>query len=335
MLKRLLQVLLVLVGLVVVAAAVFSVYVMLTWNRTYDAPLPAVTISTDPAVLARGEYLTYGPAHCVECHGGADSLQRLAEGEKVPLAGGQRFALGPLGAVYAKNLTPDTETGLGRYSDAQVARMMRWAVKPDGHATIEPMMPFGNMSDDDLTAVISYLRTQTPVKNAVPESEWTVMGKVIRTVASTFKPRTTINPPATAPAEAPTKDRGEYIARYVSNCVGCHTPRDPMSFAAIGPEFSGGFEMEPIAAPGVDPATWFRTPNITPAKDGALAKFPDRATFIARFKNGGRHYPGSAMPWEAFAMMTEADLGGLWEFLNSLPASPGPTGEPTFKPTDD
>ena len=335
MVKRLLQVVAVVIGLIVLAGILFAVYVARTWDRTYDAPIPQVQISTDPAVLARGEYLVYGPAHCVECHGSSfDSLERLANGEQVPLSGGLPIPMGPLGVVYSANLTPDPETGTGRYSDAHIARMMRWAVKPDGRATIEPMMPFGNMAEDDLVAVISFLRSQKPVRNAVPQAEWTPMGKVVRTVASTFKPRTEINPPATAPPPGATTERGEYLARYVANCVGCHTPRDQTSFEAIGPEFSGGMEMEPAPMPGADPTMWFKTPNITPAKDSALTKFPDRETFIARFQKGGRQHAGSLMPWESFARMTNEDLGAIYEFLHSLPAAPGPTGDPTFRKVD-
>src|SRR5262249_59599356 len=98
------------------------------WDRVYDGPMPDVKISTDPAVLARGEYLAYGPAHCIECHGGSpDALLKLGDGQKVPLSGGLRLAIGPLGAVYAKNITPDRETGIGRYSNGPLPRLMRYA----------------------------------------------------------------------------------------------------------------------------------------------------------------------------------------------------------------
>ena len=98
MVKRLLQVVGVVVGLIVLAGILFAVYVTRTWDRIYDAPLPQVQISTDPAVLARGEYLVYGPAHCIECHGSSfDSLERLATGEHVPLSGGLPIPMGPLG----------------------------------------------------------------------------------------------------------------------------------------------------------------------------------------------------------------------------------------------
>ena len=326
--KRILRWLGILIAVLIVVAVGAAAYVALSWNRVYDAPMPQVQASTDPAVIARGEYLVNGPAHCVQCHAAStDALQKLAAGERVPLSGGIRIPLGPLGFVYSKNLTPDSETGIGRYSDAQIARMMRWAVLPDGHATLEPLMPFGNMSDDDLVAVISYLRAQPPVRNAVPANEWTTLGKAVRTFSPVFKPRASINPPATAPEQAPTKERGEYLARYVANCVGCHTPRDQMTFAATGPEFAGGMEFRD------DPNVWFRTPNLTPAPGSGLTDFPGREFFVARFQRGGREHATSPMAWESLARMTPEDIGAIYEFLRTLQPQDGPAArEAAFQP---
>jgi mono/diheme cytochrome c family protein len=307
-----------------------------TWDRVYDdVPIPDVRASTDPAVIARGEYLVYGPAHCVECHASSfEEFQKVANNQKVPLQGGTRFAAPPLGAIYSKNLTPDKETGIGRYTDGQVARMMRYNVRPNGRASVGPMMPFNNMSEEDMVAIISFLRSQPPVRNQVPENEWTVAGKVIKSLSSTFMPRENVNPPKSAPPEKPTVERGEYLSRYVANCVGCHTPLDDTTFQPSGPEFSGGEEFEPMPMPGADMKTWFITPNITPMKGGGLMKFPDRATFVARFKVGGRQHAGTPMPWEAFAKMSAEDVGAIYEFLHSLPSVEGATGEVTFRKSD-
>jgi len=319
-------------------ASVLAIYTWRTWDRSYDDVLiPDVRASTDPAVIARGEYLVYGPAHCVECHASSFvEFQTVVENQKVPLQGGTPFAAPPLGVIYSKNLTPDRETGIGRYTDGQLARMMRYNVRPNGRASVGPMMPFHNMSDEDMIAIISFLRAQPPVRNQVPEDQWTVTGKIIRSISSTFKPRdaAVVNPPKVAPEEKPTRERGEYLARYVANCVGCHTPLHDTKFEPIGPEFSGGEEFEPMPLPGVDMQTWFRTPNITPAKGSALMKFPDRVTFVARFKVGGRQLAGTPMPWEAYAKMSADDVGAIYEFLRSLPASDGATGEYTYRKTD-
>jgi hypothetical protein len=100
---------------------------------------------------------------------------------------------------------------------------------------------------------------------------------------------------------------------------------------ATGPDFSGGFEMEPAPLAGVDPTVWYRTPNITPAPGSALMKFPDRDTFVARFERGGRQYAGSPMPWEAFARMATEDIAALYEFLHSLEPQAGASGEYTLE----
>src|SRR5262249_42238299 len=161
---------------------------------------------------------------------------------------------------------------------------MRWSILPTGKASVRLLMPFHNMSEDDIVAIISFLRRQKPVRNEVHPDEYTLIGKVVKSFAPAFKQRDAINPPAVAPAQAPTKERGEYLARYVSNCIGCHTNLDDTTFAPIGPEFAGGEVMNPANLPGADKETWFVTPNLTPAKGSALLKFPDRATFVARFK---------------------------------------------------
>jgi hypothetical protein len=195
------------------------------------------------------------------------------------------------------------------------------------------LMPYGNMADADLVAIISYLRTQQPVARTVPENEFTLAGKIVKSFAPIFQPRTAVDAAADSPAPEPTKERGEYLARNVANCVACHTERNPVSFAAVRPEFSGGGEMEPAMREGADKAVWFRTPNLTPISGSALSKFPDRDTFIARFQRGGRQYAGSPMPWECFGQMNAQDIGALYEFLHSLAPQQGPTGDPRFKKT--
>jgi len=327
------------VGVVLLVAVTgLAIYVARTWDRVWnDVPMPEVHASSDPEVIKRGEYFVYGPSHCVECHAGSwTAFQKVIDGEKVPLLGGLAFPAPPLGTIYSRNITPDHETGIGRYTDGQVARMMRYSVRADGKAAIQLIMPFHNMSDEDLVAVISYLRTLPPVRNEVPENEYTLVGKVIKSLVPLFKPRTAadVHPPATSPPEAPTKERGEYLARYVGNCSGCHTKHDQLTFNDVAPEYSGGEEMEPAALPGADPKEWYRSPNLTPAKGSAFLKFPDRATWIARFKVGGRHFAGSPMPWESFSRMSDADLGGLYEFFKTLPPAEGPTGEPNFRKTE-
>lgn len=334
MLRKILLGLLLLVIILVAGAFTF---IQLSYNKTYDLPYPELQVSTDSAVLARGEYLVNGPAHCVSCHvGSVKEAIRSDQGEKLPLRGGLTFAFGPLGTISTANLTPDPETGIGRYSDGEVFRMMRHAVKPNGTATLTPMMPFWNMADEDLVAIVSYLRSLEPVNNPVPDPQWTFMGKFVRTISSAFKPVTDPTPPKTAPTMAPTVERGEYLANYVANCVGCHTPRDLETFEPIGPEFSGGMEFEPwpefYREVGVDEDLWVRSTNLTPDPGSALARFKTPEEWVARFRQG-RILMHSPMDWGPFSRMTDEDLTAIWMYLNSLEPVQNDITEVNFKKT--
>lgn len=322
-------------GLALVGGVVvLSLHVWRTWDRVYDVPLLDLRASSDPAVTARGEYLVFGPAHCVECHtASSEVFEKYVEtGERPALAGGYRFPAPPLGAIYSQNITPDPETGIGRYSDGQIARMLRYAVKPNGRASIRPLMEYADMSDDDLVAIVSYLRTMKPVRNVVPDNEWTLIGKAIKSLAPAFKPRTEVHALKSAPASAPTRERGEYMARAVGNCNGCHSPLDQLTFSLNGPEFSGGVPLEPRVVSNVDRSLWYAPPNLTPLAGSALKRFPDRETFVARFQKGGRKYLASPMPWDCFSRMSADDAGALYEFFNALtPAGEPSPQEPTVK----
>jgi mono/diheme cytochrome c family protein len=179
------------------------------------------------------------------------------------------------------------------------------------------------LADEDLVAVVSFLRSRPAVRNEVPEAQYTAFGKTIRTIAPAFRPQF-VTVPASAPAAEATAARGEYLARYVANCVGCHTNRDRRTGDAIGPEFAGGFEfrVEP-GAPGEQEGLAFRSANLTPDPTGVLRQIGSADAWIKRF-HAGRVHKGSPMPWGSFARMSDADLEALWIYFNGLPAVSNP-----------
>lgn len=315
----------ILLGTVTVIAAVLLglyIFVELSWDKKYDWPAPNLKVSTDSAVIARGKYLVTGPAHCVSCHiSSFDNMVKADNGVPVPLDGGIVFQMGPLGQIVTRNLTPDPKTGIGRYSDEQIFRMMRHAIRPDGMASMPLLMPFFKMADSDLVAIVSYLRSMPPVEHEVADAHYTFVGKAVRTFTNTFKPVRDPQAPAEAPPMAPTIERGEYLTHYVCNCIGCHTKRDPMTYEAIGPEFAGGMEFEPWPELHeflkVDKRLWARTPNITPDPNSALSKFKTPEEFITRFRQG-RLISFSPMDWGPFSRMSDEDLTAIWKYLNSL-----------------
>lgn len=322
-------------AIVILIIAGLYLYVESSWDKKYDWPGPPLKSSTDSAVIAKGKYLVNGPAHCVSCHvSNFGDMMAADSGKVVQLKGGIKFPMGPLGNLFTRNLTPDKKTGLGRYTDEQIFRMMRHGIRPDGMASIPLLMPFWKMADDDQIAIVSYLRSLDPVEHEVPEPQWTFLGKVVRTFSSTFKPIEKPDAPVKAPPMAPTIERGRYLAMYVGNCVGCHTERDMTTYEAIGPEFAGGMEFEPWTELHkylkMDTTLWIRTPNITPYAKGAFAKFKTPADFIKRARRG-RMIAISPMDWGPVSRMSDEDLTAIWKYLNSLRPVKKDIGEIIFK----
>jgi len=306
-------------GLAVVA---LLATVQLRWDRTFDISAPALVASDDPEVIARGEYLVFGPAHCADCHTPMAEWPRLKQGEITALTGGNPFEL-PLGTWMTPNLTPDNETGIGRYTDAQLVRMLRHNIRPDGRVGF-PVMEFQGLSDEDVVAVISYLRAQQPVRNPVPDRRVTFLGRAI--FAFLMKPYGDVGAPAVSPPEAPTLERGSYLANNVANCAGCHTERSMTDGSYLKPRFSGGMEMDHDE----DPNLVFVSPNLTPdAATGHIVSWSEDQ-FVARFRAGvGPEH--SHMPWRAFSMMSDDDLRAVYRYLMSLDPVENETG-PALRP---
>jgi mono/diheme cytochrome c family protein len=283
-------------------------------DRKFDAPYPNITASQDPEVIARGRYLAYGLAHCVDCHGDPKAKAARAAGEEVALIGGQEWHL-PIAHVVSPNITPDKETGIGRYGDKELARILRYGVHADGRQVL-PFMPFANLSDEDLTAIISFLRAQKPVRNEVPEHDVNFIGKAV--LSFVIGPQgPTGTPPAAVKREA-SAQYGKYLAESVGNCIKCHTKVDMSTGQLAGVPFSGGAELPSHD----DPSRTFVSPNLTPDKRWGWLDGWNEDAFVARFRAGPVHQD-SPMPWRSFASVSEGDTRALYRYLKSLPPAPG------------
>lgn len=127
----------------------------------------AATKSASTDKVARGKYLV-SVMGCNDCHtpgtfyGGPD-MKRFLSGSEMGWAG-------PWGTVYAANITPDAETGIGKWSEAEIAKAIRTGNRPDGRqlAPIMPWMNFANLTDADVAGIAAYLKTLPAVKHVVP-----------------------------------------------------------------------------------------------------------------------------------------------------------------------
>lgn len=306
------KILLGILSVLVIGVIAFSAYVQSAFKkRVFDAPYPEIKASTDSSVIERGRYLAYGPAHCATCHVPMDKTREVENGLQIPLSGGWELEL-PLGTFRAPNITPDMETGIGKLSDGEIARTLRHSVGNDGRYIFE-FMPFQNLSDEDLTAIISFLRSQPPVRNEVPRSEYSFMGKAIFSLMDVQPSGPTGTPPKTVAREI-SAEYGKYLVYSVANCYGCHTERNLQTGEFVGKPMAGGMLFTPDQ--------WtegyaYVSPNLTPAANtGIMASWSEDA-FVSRFK-GGRIHRGSPMPWGAFSRMEELDMRAIYRYLRSI-----------------
>ncbi len=332
MLKKIALAFAALIVLLLVLIGGWAAYISATWDKDYSqVPLPAITASTDPAVIARGEYVAHSLAHCSICHVPLETTLQRRAGEHPAMAGGFEWKMGPFGTLYSRNITNDKETGIGAWSDGELARAIKWGIGKDGK--LLPFMSLGApaMADEDVTALVSYLRSAAPVQQKNKPHE---PGLVLKWMATKMGPE--VRKPFldgqryAEPGTEPSLARGEYLARGPAWCVGCHTPFDIMTMKPSGAEFSGSDQPEPDKD---DAKMVFRIPNLTPDPEtGHLSKW-DEDGFITRFR-AGRILKSSKMPWEAYREMTDADLRSVFRFLKALPPAKHYIG-PTHRPSAD
>lgn len=314
------KLLLVLGGTLLIIIVGGGIFVAARQNLRFEAPYPEVAASSDPAIVERGRYLVRELANCATCHGDPTQRAAITKGIDVSLSGGFVFDIPP-GRFYSPNLTPDSDTGLGRVPDQAIARALRYGVGHDGRALL-PFMEMQGLSDDDLQAIVSYLRSQPPVRNPVPHHYFLLLGKIVKAtlLANPVGPATP--PPARAP-RGDTVETGRYLVESVALCWACHTQRSKMTGALTGPRFGGakGFTESD------DPEHSWSPPNITSDPETGRLGAMNEDQFVTRFRQG-MLIPGSPMPWQGFSRLAEEDLRAIYRYLKSVPPVKNDVGPP-------
>jgi mono/diheme cytochrome c family protein len=270
---------------------------------------PAKRFQATPERLARGRYIVEAEAHCLHCHSdrdwkthGAPALPGLeGAGWDVPWADNQMP-----GQVFAPNLTPDPETGLGAIPDDAVARAIREGVSHDGRALF--MMPWQNyrsLSDEDVASVVAYLRALPPVKKA---RGTTAIQAPVRWFLKAG-PEPLAAPVTTAIATDPVA-RGRQLAE-VGQCQSCHTPVDARHQPLPGMAYAGG---QDFTIDGVR----YRSSNITP--DASGISYYNEELFVRTMRTGnvGGRRLAPIMPWADIRKLSDADLKALWAYLRTV-----------------
>lgn len=298
----------------VVFILMFFGYINLSWDKNLDAPYPKIVASNDSSIVELGSYLVYGPAHCAYCHVPTEQKNKVVAGEKIPLSGGTTFNL-PIGTFTTPNLTPDEETGIGNISDEELARSIRYSVNHNNKLMF-PFMLYQDLTDEHLTAIISFLRSQKPIFNDLPSNEYNLLGKIYSSLGF-LKQVTASKNIAKTIAKDSTKEYGKYLVNSVANCIYCHTNQNMKTGEFISKPFAGGRILDAEPFSGLQKGYEYITPNLTTDNETGIMAFWSEKDFIRRFKSGRIHV-GSPMPWEAFARMDEVDMKAIYRYLKSL-----------------
>lgn len=258
-------------------------------ERHVDVPVQPLALRSDAAAIERGRYL-YASRGCADCHGASGAGQVFVDSGGVKLAG--------------SNISPGSGSVVARYQPADWVRTIRHGVKPDGRPVrIMPSEDYNRLTDDDLSAVVAYVRSLAPAAGGGPILQLPLIARVLYGYGligdAASKIDHTLPPPKPVP-EAVTAEHGEYVAKM---CIGCHGAQ------LLGGRIPGG------------PPDWPPAARLVPGSGNAMDRYPDADALIRMFKSGKRG-DGSAvqvMPFQALGQLSETDSRALFAYLKGLP----------------
>jgi len=287
-----------------VITVAFAVGLIATCSMAQAAPV-------SQELVQRGAYLARA-GDCIACH-------TAPEGQ--PFAGGVPLNT-PIGMIYSTNITPDLETGIGRYSMDDYVKVMREGVAKDGHR-LYPAMPYtsyARMSQEDLSALYAYfMQGMEPVRNPnrLTQLSWPLNMRSLVAVwnALYFKKGEYI----ADPKKSASWNRGAYLVQGLGHCGECHTPRGVAGQMKAGSEQNG---RKYLAGATLD--NWHASPLAGDPETGLYAWSKDE---IVEFLKTGRTARVAAMGvmsevvGKSTQYLIDQDLMAIAEYLKSLPPS--------------
>ena len=310
--------------------ACLLVFLALAWRPAIATVDPPDKTNFPPELIAKGEVLA-GAGYCAACH--------TRQGGP-PLAGGLALRT-PFGTIYSPNITPEPETGIGRWSLEAFTRAMREGVSRDG-SHLFPVFPydhFTKVSDDDVKAIYAYIMTQPAVRAEAPDNTipfpfnirflqegWKIL----------FFRSGRYQPDALKSAQW---NRGAYLAEGLSHCGDCHTPRNMLGAEKGGDAYAGAIvdnwiapaltDANPSPVPwtedelfsylrsGVAPLHGVTAGPMSPVVHAGLSAVPDsdvraEAIYFADLDHAASRT--SAIDATVKEALTKSGLGSTWEY---------------------
>lgn len=296
------------------AVGILGLVYHLNTNFPNVGPAPDIQVAGTPEQIARGRYLANHVTVCIDCH----SVRDWAHFAAPPMPGtegkgGEVFPedAGFPGTLVAPNITP---AALGEWTDGEIVRAFVSGVDKKGDPLF-PLMPYPayrNLMQEDVHAIVAYLRTLKPIDHTPPRSSLAFpMTLIVRTIPEPYIPPQLVD-------RTDSVVYGKYLT-VIAGCAICHT-RQEQGQPVAGMTFAGGFQF-PLPSGRV-----VQSANITPDVETGIGHW-QRQFFIGRFKQfareGATQVPlqdgqNTVMPWTMYAGMTEEDLGALYDYLKTV-----------------
>jgi len=268
----------------------------------------AAGVAPTASTVDRGRYLV-DAGDCVACH--------TAEGGQ-PFTGGRPLKT-PFGTVLSANLTPDDETGIGRYTADTFYRALHEGLDRDGHH-LYPAFPYNyytQLTRQDSDAILAYLRSLKPVHHALQRNQLPFPFSVRAIVAGWNLMFLDKGPFAPDAAKSAAWNRGAYLVRGLGHCGACHTPKNVLGAPKHEHELQGGRFANLFA------------PDITPNRRSGVGNWSrdELLEFLRQGRNA--HSAASAEMGEvaefSTSRMSDADLGAIATYLADRPPAPAAT----------
>lgn len=307
--KKLLRILGILVLVVILAAGIFAAKIYFSPIPSYEVELPEdFQVTSDSASIARGKKLVL--TLCNNCHGR----------EKSQLSGGHMTDIPMFGEIYAPNITQHPEKGkLAQYSDAELAYLLRTGIKRDGQFAPPYMPKLPLLSDNDLNAIVSFLRSDDPMvqpsDEVQPVSQPSFLTKFLCTIAiKPYEYRSGIaDPDPTNKVEL-----GRYLALGVAGCFECHSA-DFKTNNSLEPEkspgfFGGGNKLMNLEGEIV------LSPNITMHPENGIGSWTEEE-FVQAVRFSTRPKGGEPLkyPMVPYNHISDEEVRAIWAYMQTVP----------------
>lgn len=307
--KRLLKPIGILLGVLVVFALIFATYIQFSALPTFENKAPELVIQPDSLKLAEGEKIV--KTLCSSCH--------LSDDGK--LGGKQMLDASAFGDIYSTNITNHPEYGaLSKYTDGELAYLIRTGIKKDGSYAPPWMVKLPKLSDYDMEAVISYLRSdaaelQPSDQVNIPSQFNFLANMLIKT--GIFSPLPFTEGPIKSPPASDKVAYGKYLALSKYDCFACHSA----DFATCDfgtPEKSVGFLGGGNPIPNLE-GEIILSSNLTMDEETGLGKWTE-AEFILAVQTGIRpNNIATRYPMFPFPRLEKEELSAIWAYLQTVP----------------